>query len=321
MEQNRRRFLRNAAWTSTSAAATLALTGGNASAMSPRHRPPTFVFVNGNSNNAFCWTPLVRELGLLGHRSIPVELPGHGLDADFYDTYQAPQDLATYTDQPSKLAAITLADYAEATVEIVRRAAEHGPVVLIGHSLGGATLSRVGNAVPELISRLVYLSAICCTRLRTPLACVGAPENSGAYKLTMPSLGSPVTTRITRLNLRSADPEFLAGYREAAMAEATHSQFLAALNYAHQPDESAYVSDEDASGRPNTWGQIPRSYVHFTRDCLLTLPLQQRMVADADATTPTNKFDTHELVASHLGGILFRTRELAQILNKIARHR
>ena len=51
----------------------------------------------------------------------------------------------------------------------VRTVAEFGPtVILYGGSMGGATLNRVGNAVPHLIDRIVYDTAFCCVDLACP---------------------------------------------------------------------------------------------------------------------------------------------------------
>ncbi|MFY0581780.1 alpha/beta fold hydrolase [Cystobacter fuscus] len=52
---------------------------------------PTFVFVHGAGSNSFSWAPLLRELTLLGHRTLAVDLPGHGFDAQFPISYQAPR--------------------------------------------------------------------------------------------------------------------------------------------------------------------------------------------------------------------------------------
>ncbi|MCX0271327.1 hypothetical protein NLM24_11545 [Nocardia zapadnayensis] len=89
---------------------------------------PTFVFVHGLASNSFFWTPVIRELALLGHRSLPVDLPGHGLDARIPLSYQAPQDLAAFTAAPSPMAGITVAH----VVDVVRTVRRHGPVVLVG---------------------------------------------------------------------------------------------------------------------------------------------------------------------------------------------
>jgi len=61
---------------------------------------PSFVLVGGSAAPSFYWMPLVRELSLLEHRSHPVDLPAHGLDAGLPASYQAPQDAAALTAAP-----------------------------------------------------------------------------------------------------------------------------------------------------------------------------------------------------------------------------
>jgi len=105
----------------------------------------TFVFVHGSNSNSFGWAPLQRELTLRGHRTLAVDLPGHGFGAAFWAAYQAPQDRAALAVAPSTLLDVTFADTVEHVVGILRRVAEHGPVILVGtavavsRSLGWAT--------------------------------------------------------------------------------------------------------------------------------------------------------------------------------------
>ncbi|MGW5437039.1 alpha/beta fold hydrolase [Nocardia asteroides] len=66
---------------------------------------------------------------------------------------------------PSPLASITLEDNVTHVIETIRRVREFGPVVLVGTSGGGATISVVGNRVPELIAGIVYVSGGCCVEL------------------------------------------------------------------------------------------------------------------------------------------------------------
>ncbi|GGV37056.1 hypothetical protein GCM10010182_71560 [Actinomadura cremea] len=110
------------------------------------------------------WASVQRELALLGHRSFAVDLPGHGLDAQYPVAYQAPQDLAAWATEPSALSGVTLRDNVDMVTGVVRRLAEHGPVVLVGASLGGTTITGVGNEIPDLVNRLVYVSAWSCVR-------------------------------------------------------------------------------------------------------------------------------------------------------------
>ena len=95
---------------------------------------PTFVLVHGSNGNGRYYAPLQRELALLGHRSLAVDLPGHGNGGGFSAAFQA-QDLAAFAEEPSPLAGVTHADGVAHVIDVVRRAREHGPVVL-------ATLKR-----------------------------------------------------------------------------------------------------------------------------------------------------------------------------------
>jgi pimeloyl-ACP methyl ester carboxylesterase len=123
---------------------------------------PTFVLVPGAFSNSFGWAPLQRELALRGSRSLTVDLPGRGYGASIPLAYQAPQDAAVLASAPSGLAGASLAANVEHVVDLVRRVAAYGPVIVVGHSAGGQVVTGVGNAVPELVSRLVYISAWCC---------------------------------------------------------------------------------------------------------------------------------------------------------------
>jgi pimeloyl-ACP methyl ester carboxylesterase len=60
------------------------------------------------------------------------------------------------------MAGISTADDVAAAPDVVRRASELGPVILVGTSRGGLTLTAMDNVVSELIDRIVYISAWCC---------------------------------------------------------------------------------------------------------------------------------------------------------------
>ncbi|MFI9031062.1 alpha/beta fold hydrolase [Streptomyces sp. NPDC053560] len=262
---------------------------------------PTFVMVHGANGNAASFAPLITALAADGHRAMAVDLPGHGPDGNFPPSYQAPQDLAGFATAPSTvLSATTLADNARHVVRVVRRAARNGPVILVGHSMGGATITQVANRVPELIERLVYLSAFCCVRLRSVLDCYLTPEGASTLLPGIPSVKVPEGWGISRTNWRSADPEFLAAAKAALAADYSDAAFLAALN-TFEPDEAAAVSTDDARGHRAAWGRIPRTYVRYTQDRAIPLALQDRMIAEADEATPGNRFDVCSLHAPHLG--------------------
>lgn len=274
----------------------LPLTGPRA-----RRQKPTFVFVHGANGNGASYAPLMSGLGMAGYRALAVDLPGHGASANFLVSYQAPQNLDAFATAPSPvLARTTLADNVRHVVGVVRAVAARGPVILVGQSMGGATITRVGNAIPDVVARLVYVSAFCCVRLRSLVDCYASPEGADTLIPLIPSVGDPQRLGVTRTNWRSADPEFLAGARAALATGYREAAFHTMLN-GLEPDESLTVIGDDARGEPGTWGRIPRSYIRFTLDRALPLALQERMIDEADAATPGNRFDVHSLPAPHVG--------------------
>lgn len=282
-----------------------------------RGKVTTFVFVGGANGSSSGDS----ELGMLGHRTIGVELPGSGAEsAQFRRSYQAPQDLAALAQDPSPVAGVTLDDYADRTVDVVRRVAQHGPVVLFGGSMGGATISRVGNRVPELISRVVYDSAFCCVDLASCNDYLATPEGSTSLMLD-PDIGrgvvgDPSQLGALRMNWRSADPAFLDAVKAANMAEASDAEFLAMLN-SLRPDESMEVGQAEARGEASSWGRIPRTYIRHTLDRHIPLALQDRMIREADALTPRNPFGVHTVETSH-AATARGWREIVRILHGLA---
>jgi len=265
----------------------------------------TFVLVHGSGSNSFMWAPVQRELALLGHRSFAVDLPGHGFDAQYPAAYQAPQNVEAWSSQPSTLAGVTLQDNIDMVVDVVRRLEEHGPVVLVGASLGGTTITGVANTVPDLVNRLVYISAWSCVERNSPIEYMGEPEFEGNLLAPLAALnvGDPGELGVGRANYRTADPTMLTALKAAIMADGTDEQFLAFLNIL-QPDESLAVMMGDARGHVDTWGTIPRTYIRLTQDRSLPVAMQDRLIAESDALTPGNPFEVHSLETSHTGFLL-----------------
>lgn len=97
----------------------------------------TFVLVHGAFQDASGWDSVIAALEADGHTAVAVQLPAHGDDA-------APGEQ-------------TLTAYRDAVIEVVEAQAE--PVILVGHSFGGITISNVAEAIPARIEAVVYLAA------------------------------------------------------------------------------------------------------------------------------------------------------------------
>ena len=95
-----------------------------------------FVLVHGAHHGGWCWYKLAALLEARGHRVHAPDLPGHGRNAAM------PSTLAAYV------------DHITAILD-----GEEGPVVLLGHSMGGAAITGAGEARPKKVAHIVYLSA------------------------------------------------------------------------------------------------------------------------------------------------------------------
>ena len=101
----------------------------------------TFVLVHGASHGSWCWDKVVPLLEAQGHQAIAIDLPGN-----------------TYGEFDIPHSEITLDTYAEHVCKVLDRIDE--PVVLVGHSLGGLTITQTAEYRPDKIRTLVYLTAV-----------------------------------------------------------------------------------------------------------------------------------------------------------------
>ncbi|MFI9810454.1 alpha/beta fold hydrolase [Streptomyces sp. NPDC052301] len=261
---------------------------------------PTFVLVHGAFANSFSFAPLQAELGLLGHRSVAVDLPGHGFAATYPRAYQAPQDLEELATATGAIKGVTLADNAAHLIGTLERAKRNGPVILVSHSRGGMTATVAANQRPDLIDRIVYVSAWCPVDLDVS-AYYAEPEMAtvDATGLAAAMVASPVELGLLRSNFRTADPGVLAAFKAAFLADGTDEEFMVFLN-TFQPDENLDVGTADDRAQADTWGRIPKTYIRLTEDASVPLAMQDRMIREGDALTPNNPYDVRTLTSSHL---------------------
>ncbi|WP_243790891.1 alpha/beta fold hydrolase [Saccharopolyspora gloriosae] len=279
---------------------------------------PTIVLIHGAASTAAVWGPLQRELALRGHRSLAPDLPGHGLNAHHpAGFYRSPQDLDEFATAPSALAGVGLSDYADHVEELVRRVAEHGPVLLAGTSAGGLPITAVAERAPELVDRLVYLSAWCAVGSDTVGEYVSRPEREGNLfdRISWPVVGDPADLGVIRINLRSSDPDLFRTAKAAIMADGTDDEFRALLDVM-EPDANFAIAAEPRFATAARWGRVPRTFVRFTGDEAIRLAEQDRMIKEADELADV-RFDVRSIDSSHVG-YFHRPAEFADLLGELA---
>lgn len=283
-------------------AASAAVRGAPHGGGRPRHGTVrTYVLVHGTHSAGAYWTPIARELTLRGHRVVAVDQPLHGAEAFVPEAYQT-QDLRALATEPSPVARLGLDDYARRVEQAVRRAAEHGPLVLVAHSMGGISVTRTGNAVPELIDHICYMASFCPSRSMPTLNdCMSAPESASAVSTDEQVVGDMERLGVARFNWRTGRRKDLDVFKEMICADHPDDAFRRVIA-GMQTDETLRAYGERAVGERDTWGRVPRTYLRFGRDRLVTPELQDRMINEADRLTPGNQFTVHDFTrAPHIG--------------------
>jgi pimeloyl-ACP methyl ester carboxylesterase len=274
------------------------------------HDGHNFLFVHGAWHSAAHWNRVAEALGALGHRVQAIDLPGSGLDAGYPQSYLR-NDFDALATEPSPLGQIHLADYTAAIVEQIREMSRNGDVTLVGHSFGGLAITRAAEEVPDLIRRLVYLTAYVPAQAKNAVELSSMPE--GATSLSGAILiGDPTATGAMRINPRSGDPDYVEKGRQALYNDVSTEEYLRFAAYLN-PDLPLAVAFDDARGTAERWGRVPRTFIRTAKDNTVPPALQDRMIAEADALTPDNRFDVHTLDSSH-SAFASMPGELADVL-------
>lgn len=228
---------------------------------------PTFLLVHGSWHGPWCWDLLAPALERRGHRSVSVDLPSCGTD-------------------PARLAG--LGD--DAAVVSAAAASIAGPVVVVGHSYGGAVISEArygGN-----VQRLVYLGAF------------------------MPDTGRTFVSYLPEGPL----PPYV-GLREDGASQVPEGQSNIAFYADCNPDLAAWATSrlrlqsQAIFGHPITeaaWRSVPSTYLLLTQDMALPPDFQRMFAVQAD--------ELREFASSH-SPFLSRPDDLAELLVDVARGR
>lgn len=234
------------------------------------------LLVHGAWHGGWSWAALQAALDERGVPSYAVDLPGHGASAEpFTDLHGDARHVAAAVDH---LAART-----------------GQPVVLVGHSYGGAVISQAA-AWTSHVASLVYVAAFVLhdgDSMRRITALVDIPEEP-------PSLLGAARRREGDLLLLDPNAAIPALYGEAPSA----IQRVAAARIEAQPVAS-FVQAVEGGGATS----VPSAYVRCTQD--LCVPLSHQDAMAAACTT------VHTLAADHCP-MLSAADELADVLTAIA---
>lgn len=260
-----------------------------------------FVLVHGAGQGAWAFGKVAWPLTRSGHQVVARDLPGHGLRARFPRSYlEHPADPNRFTSEPSPLAQLTAQDYVDEVTATISQLAEQMPgrqIVLAGHSFAGLTLSWVGEAIPQLISRLVYLSAVMPASGKSLFDYLANPEFSES-RIPPLLIGDPQVTGALRLDFRSADPGYRAEIKTAIAADVDDQEWQAVTSLLSPDIPTGWVA-EPVTTTASRWGAIPRTYISCTADYTIPAAAHRLFIDEADKLTPGNPTDVREMATSH----------------------
>jgi pimeloyl-ACP methyl ester carboxylesterase len=205
----------------------------------------TFILVHGAWHGSWAWDTIVPRLKAAGHDAIAVDLPGNGVDST----------------PPQQVSLDLYAAYVSRLVDAIL-----GPVVLVGHSMGGMTVAQTCELRPDRVALAIYLCAFVL------------PDGMSViqfYDTYLQSWMRGAHARVTYDKDKlcsSIDPESAAAvfYHQAdrSLAEA------AAQRLTPQP-EGARRSHIHLT--PDRFDRVPRIYIEARDDRSVHLPLQRKM--------------------------------------------
>lgn len=184
------------------------------------------------------------QLTALGHRVTAIDPPGRG-------------------GSPEELVKLTSADYVAAVTRVLDAAPE--PVVHVGHSLGGGTISLAGESRPDKIKRLVYLAAF----LVPPGKTMGSIAVADTQAVTAKAVRRDPVTGVSRIDPAFAREVFYQDCSESDVAEAVRR--LTA--------ESPFMGRTTIQITPDRYGRLDRVYLECLQDRVISIATQRSMVA------------------------------------------
>ena len=210
----------------------------------------TYVLVHGAWHGSWCWNRIASLLQQAGHNAITLDLPGRAGDTKPHTQ-------------------ITLDDYVSKVTQVIRLQSE--PVVLVGHSMGGGSISGAAEVCPERIRSLVYLTAV------VPVNGLGGmpsfQSHDIANELMVPG-GIEIDDVAGSLKLASA----------AMLQDLFYGQCSerdAALAYASVVPEPWPPAMQPVHLSAERFGRVPKTYIECLRDRAIPIALQRAFQSSA----------------------------------------
>jgi pimeloyl-ACP methyl ester carboxylesterase len=201
----------------------------------------TFVLVHGAFHGGWCWHKIVARLEARGHTVFAPDMPGHGTD-------RTPIAEVTMDDIVAKIAA---------TIDGAKE-----PVLLAGHSYGGAMITQTAEARPDKIRKLVYLTAFM------------VPNGEITMTVAQSDTGNDMAGNIAFAEDGKTATALPAAARNLFYGQCSDDDFaLAKMMIGPEATAGFQVPIRTT---PERYGRIPRVYIECLQDRAISIGAQRR---------------------------------------------
>jgi pimeloyl-ACP methyl ester carboxylesterase len=202
----------------------------------------TYVLVHGAWHGSWCWERLVPLLEQKGHRVEAHDLPGHGRDR-------------------TPVSEVSMEAYVDSVCKILDAQSE--PVILVGHSLGGVTITQAAEYRPEKVKLLVYIAAVLLRNGESPLNVPDTDSLLGPNMIMAEDGSVTIKDEVIREAWYSDCRDEDVAWAKSLLVPQNPATFATAVS----------TTEENFS-------RIPRVYIECLRDRALSPWVQKKMYTD-----------------------------------------
>jgi pimeloyl-ACP methyl ester carboxylesterase len=213
----------------------------------------TIILVHGSWHGAWCWDKVTPLLERAGHRVVAPDMPGHGEDR-------------------RPIEQVTLPAYVERVMDCIDAEPESaGPVVLVGHSLGGCIITQTAEYRPGRIQVMVYIAGMMPMNGQSVLD-LRAPESLVTQNVVLSE-----DKRSSLVRDEALKPAF---YADCADEDVEWAR-------AHLVPQATAPIGTPVHTTAENFGRVPRVYIECLRDRAIPPGVQRRMI---EAQPPRHVF-------------------------------
>ncbi len=240
-------------------------------------RQETFVLVHAAWLGAWQWNSVAAQVRDEGHTVITPDLPGHGGDKRSAGT-------------------ITMEDYVNTIIDILDE--QKQPVILVGHSFNGITVSRVAELRPDKVKKIVYLTAFV------------VPQGVSFLKAVQGVQGSKAVDNFSVSEDKTYALVHASEIQNAFAHDIPKEAFEQAKPYIVPEPLAPLLYELEISEK--RYGSITKYYIECTEDRAIPIAVQRAMQKNA------NIKKVYTLKSSHTPNFS-QPEKVAEILLKIAK--